>query len=311
MRRLCAMLLVALAWLAVPAKPVSAAPVTDPAAYKPTDSEALAHFNEGTRYVETSQRRRVRADRDRDLERAITEYTAGQAKDDAPAFDLNLGLVLKVLGRDEDALDHLQRFLERANPDGSLRRSVESKIAALDPTGRLRAERERKRAPRRAPDRPPAIVATSTPVVDAARAPSAAAATPIATPPRVAPPGLAATAVDSPPGHVRWARVGGWGLTAAGVVGGGVTTWLVVDAQRLDRQATDAQANHMVSVRAELADQASARRRSAVMVGIGSGALVVSGVVLLLLSSGGDSPPTRVGWNLGITSHGAAVWGRF
>ncbi|TMQ09111.1 MAG: hypothetical protein E6J90_38680 [Deltaproteobacteria bacterium] len=70
-------------------------------------------------------------------------------------------------------------------------------------------------------------------------------------------------------------------------------------------------AYHTVSERQTLADRADARRRSALVVGIGSGALLASGALILMLWSGRDPAPTRIGWNFGITGHGVAVSGRF
>ncbi|HEY0484461.1 MAG TPA: hypothetical protein VGD37_43370, partial [Kofleriaceae bacterium] len=84
-----------------------------------------------------------------------------------------------------------------------------------------------------------------------------------------------------------------------------------VDARSLDSEADNAQAHHLVSERQQLADRASERRRSAVLVGVGSGVLLASGALVLVLWSGGDPAPARVGWNLGITGNGMAVSGRF
>jgi hypothetical protein len=104
-----------------------------------------------------------------------------------------------------------------------------------------------------------------------------------------------------------WARLG-WGLTAAGVVGAGVTTWLAVSARGLD---TDAAASGRISERLDLQDRADSRRHAALIVGIGSGAAVVIGVVTLLLPDRADPPAQGRAWNLGITGNGLAVIGRF
>jgi hypothetical protein len=89
-----------------------------------------------------------------------------------------------------------------------------------------------------------------------------------------------------------------------------VTTYLVLDAQNLDRQATDAEANHQASVRNELTARSADRRRSAVIFGVGSGVALATGLVFALWPSG-DRPPTQASWNLGITGNGIAVAGRF
>src|SRR5262249_16843786 len=127
----------------------------------------------------------------------------------------------------------------------------------------------------------------------------------------LSPPGLSTSETVTAPSSVRWWRVGGWGFTGAGVIGAGITAWLVVDAQSLDNQANDAQANHSVSERRTLAQRADPRRRSALVVGIGSGALITLGALILILSSGSDPAPTRTGWNLGITGNGVVAAGRF
>lgn len=297
------MILVAAAWLgmaAMMASPTAAAPSNDLATYKPTDPVALAYFDEGNRlYEAASDKRRPRADRNADLERAVVAYTAGREKQAAPAFDYNLGLTYKALGRNADAIDHLQRFLARIPVDVAFRVSVEKKIDSLDPSGELRADLERKHA------------AASTPLVAMAPAPNDALRT--SPPPSAAPaePAASSSSTDTAtrtPAH--WGRIAGWGLTGAALGGAVVTTWLVVDAQSLDRQASDAKANPLESVRNQLTARASSRRSAATIVGIGSGALLVSGVLVLVLTSGSDPPP-RVGWNVGITTTGVAVMGRF
>jgi tetratricopeptide (TPR) repeat protein len=289
----------------------SAAPVPSLAdKYKLTDAEAIAHFEAGNlAYKAGADKSRSRPDRDRDLERAVAEYTAGQAKQDRPVFDYNLGLAYKALGRTDEAIEHLQRFLDLADAtvSSAVRTDVENKLAALDPAGKRRAELAKKRAtaPPSAPVPPPVVP----PMVATERAPMAPSAPPAA--PSISPPGMATTKANAPRGSPRWPRVGGWGLTAIGLAGAGVTTWLLVDARSLDSEADNAQAHHLVSERQQLADRASERRRSAVLVGVGSGVLLASGALVLVLWSGGDPAPARVGWNLGITGNGMAVSGRF
>jgi hypothetical protein len=109
---------------------------------------------------------------------------------------------------------------------------------------------------------------------------------------------------------VHWAHVAGWSLTTLGLAGGGVTAYLVLDAQNLDHQATDAEANHQASIRNELTDRAASRRRSATIVGIGSGVALATGLVLALWPSA-DRAPTQASWHVGITGNGLAVAGQF
>src|SRR5262245_4275458 len=120
MRRSYTRLLAGVAWLVLSAVPVSAAPASAPASladkYKLTDPEAVAHFQAGNAaYKAGVDKRRPRAARDRDLERAIAEYTAGQTTQDRPVFEFNLGLAYKALGRTDEAIEHLARFLDRAD----------------------------------------------------------------------------------------------------------------------------------------------------------------------------------------------------
>jgi len=326
MRRCSSKLLVAVAWLMVCAMPVSAAPISSPASlsdkYKLTDPEAIMHFQAGNAAYKTGvDKHRPRADRDRDLERAIAEYTAGQAIQDRPVFDFNLGLAYKALGHADEAIEHLQRCVDLADEtiSAEARADAEKKLAALDPGGKRRAELAKRRAvaPQPAPIAAPQPGSTTAPrvspvaEVERASVSSAPSAPPPREPSPVSPPGLSTTEAMTPHRSVRWTRVGGWGLTGAGLLGAGVTAWLVLDAHSLDNQAKDAQAHHTASERQTLADRADARRRSALVVGIGSGALLASGALILMLWSGRDPAPTRIGWNLGITGHGVAVSGRF
>lgn len=316
MRRSCKGLLVSVAWLVMAVMPAFAAPASSAASvadkYKLTDPEAVAHFQAGNAaYKAGVDRHRTRADRDRDLERAIAEYTAGQALQDRPVFDFNVGLAYKALGRTDEAVEHLQRCLDRADDtiSAEVRADAESKLAALDPDGKRRAELARHHAA--SPPPAPMPAPSVPPAADIQRAPSAPRVPPSVEPSPISPPGLSTTEAIAPRSSVRWTRVAGWGLIGTGLVGAGATTWLVIDARHFDDQANDAQAHHTVSERQTLADRADARRRSALVVGIGSGALLISGAAILMLWSGGDPAPTRTGWNLGITGNGVAVSGRF
>jgi tetratricopeptide (TPR) repeat protein len=265
--------------------------------YKPTRADALARFDAGNRfYRAASDERRALTDRNRDYERAIAEYTAGSQLEDAPAFDYNIGLSLRTLGRSAEAIAHLERFVDRADPEGDVRTSIAEKITAMDPTGELRAELRRKRLATVAPasEPPPVTVA------------------PTARP--VHPPVTADEPTthegSSPSSARRWDPLG-WGLIATGALGGGVATWLFIDASSLDRSANDAGAHGDQAGRRSLQDRASSRRSLGVAVGVGGGVLVLAGVLKLTVLSGGDPPPTRAAWNLGLTGDGVAVFGRF
>lgn len=270
---------------------------------KPTKPEAIRRFETGNRaYKSALARTGPRAEVERELERALAEYRAGQAVEDAIAFEYNAAQAFKALGRAEDAVAHLQRFIDCAPLDPSMRATVEKRLATLDPNGAIRAELAKRSAaesPTTATPLPPVPGATLSP-------PSS-----VAPSPRSSPDGLSVAADTSATSSISWRRVAGWGIAGLGVIGAGVTSWLVVDARQLDSQALDASVNRTAAQRNELADRASARRRSSIVFGIGSGALIATGLVLALWP--GDQPhvPQRGAWHLGITSHGVAVSGRF
>jgi hypothetical protein len=296
------MLLVAavmLSWVLGYSEPAAAAPgPTVLAQYKPASASALVHFTEGNRlYKDARVTSRALADRVRDLRRAIDEYTAGQKLEDAPAFDYNIAHCARVLGDAATAVAHLQRFLDHAQPsDPQLRGQIEAEITELDPSGEIRSRLRADRAP-------------ATEQVPAASADKAVEPSPPRSPPDAAKPvpPLAASSAAEPHASRVWARLG-WGLTAAGVVGAGVTTWLAVSARGLDN---DAAASGRISERLDLQDRADSRRRAALIVGIGSGAAVAIGLVTLLLPDRADPPAQARAWNLGITGNGLAVIGRF
>ncbi len=295
----------ALGWLLQPAVPAaSAAPSSSLVRYKPTNSIALAHFEAGNRaYKDARDAARPLSDRVRALKRAIDEYTAGQAIDGAAAFDYNIAHCARLLVDNATAVAHLQRFLERADPlDAELRRSVENEIAELDPSGTIRALLRQASAPRSERAAPPA---------DPPRAPAPAPdrSTGQRDAQRISPSAPPATrAAPSPRTSRAWLYLG-WGLTAAGVVDGGVAAWLAFDAAGLDRDARDL--TRTISSRVGLEHRADSRRNAAVLLGIGSGAAVVLGAVTLLRPARADAGAASSAWNLGVTRGGVAVIGRF
>ena len=269
--------------------------------YKPSRPDALAHFEAGNRaYKDARNASRPLADRVRDLKHAIDEYTVGQALEpDAAAFDYNIAHAARLLVDNANAIAHLQRFLERARPDEQLRQKVENEISELDPSGEIRANLRQAKAPSVESKPSPPASSTLPP-------PSAApgASQPVAPAPPVS---TTAAQHESHESHV-WVRLG-WGLTAAGLLGGGVTTWLTASANGLD---SDAKSTSRTSAdRLDLQNQADSRRHAALIVGIGSGAALILGIVTLALPARAGAHATSTAWNLGITGNGAAVFGRF
>jgi len=278
----------------------SAAPSNSLGQYKPTRASALAHFEAGNRaYKDARIASRPLADRVRDLKRAIDEYSAGQALDDAPAFDYNIAHAARLLVDNATAVAHLQRFVERAQPEEQLRRAVENEIAELDPSGAIRADLRLANAATVESKPPPPPPPSAVPVQSAA---------PEASRPVTGGATLGSNVPAAPQESHVWGRIG-WGLTAAGVVGAGVTAWLVASASGLDSDAKDS--GRTTSDRLDLQHQADSRRHTALSVGIGSGAALVLGIVTLAIPARAATHATSTAWNLGITGHGVAVFGRF
>ncbi len=296
-----AMMLAMLAMLAALEVPAYAAPSSSMARYKPTSPRALAHFEAGNRLYKSGVKPdRPFAERVRDLKLAIEAYLAGRAIEDAPAFDYNLGHASWVLVDNVSAVTHLLRFLERAAPDEQLRAAVETEIATLDPSGAIRADLRRARDAVRSAE-PKEATAPAVPAPnDPPRAPASPALTPAGQP-------IPTTSARADASH-GWAWLG-WSLTAAGVVGGGVTTWLAVSAASLRDDAQDV--SRPTSERLDLEDRSDSRRRTAFIVGVGSGAAIVLGIVTLALPARDAAPRRTSAWNVGLTGHGVAVFGRF
>lgn len=261
--------------------------------YKPTKPAALVHFEAGNRlYKSGLNTARPFPARVRDLRAAVQEYEAGALVEDAPAFDYNLGHAARVLVDNRAAVAHLQRFLERAHPDEPLRSAIENEISDLDPAGDIRMQL--RQADAHAQEPTPASVARPTPVASLTTSATKPAQPELRAP--VAKPGRAWS----------WA---GWGLIAAGVAGGGGATWLAVSATGLDADAKDT--TRSITDRVDLQNRADSRRRSAVFVGVGSGAAIVLGVIILAIPARPASSASATAWNLGISGNGVSVFGRF
>lgn len=276
---------------------------------RPSKREARDRLDRGNRLYKEAK-----------WEEAITEYVAGAKVEPAPVFFYNLGQCHRKRGEYQAALLFYERFVTSGQPEGEVLAAVQAFMAEMRAQLANRAQTmpPTEPEPSKRGDETPRISApgavalrTTEPLpADAASrserpssAPASAAtgaAQPLAVPPRQ---------ITSEPHASRiWASLG-WGLTAAGVVGGGVTTWLAVSAGGLDNDAKNT--SRTISDRVELQDRADSRRRVALIVGIGSGAAVVLGVVTLLLPARADARATAGTWTLGITGNGVAVSGAF
>ncbi len=211
----------------------------------------------------------------REFEKAVEAYKAGALVEDVPVFHYNLGQCYRQLGRYEDAIWHYDRFLERGNPTGEIRDAVEGFRT------QMKGELEKK-------------AMTQTPV-EPAPYPQ----------PTVDPPKTKVVRVPAP----RWYEdTFGWTLAIGGAAGIGVSTWLFLDATRLQDDA-DMQVDQ--GKRDELRDRASSRRTTGVVVGLGGLALLATGVVKLVLRPD-DREQTVIGsLNVGIGGDSIFVMGRF
>lgn len=209
---------------------------------------------------------------------AADEYRAGAAIEDAPIFDFNLGQCFRFAGDYQQALTHYERFMDRGAPTGKVLDSVQGFVADM----RAHLERTRELAPTQPAPTPPIAAAAPTPP----------------------PPASAPTTAPS----TRWRNLG-WGLTAVGVLGGGVSAYLVVDGRNASRDAADV--SRPQSDRVRLDDRAASRQKEALIVGIGSGAVLVAGVVTLLVASPSREPRPQTAWNVAITSNGVSLFGQF
>lgn len=271
----------------------SSARAEEPARVGPAVPAARQHFVQGNRLY-----------RVRKFAEAVAQYQAAAVIEPAPIFDFNLGQCYRQLGRYADALWHYERFLRNGRPDDGLREIVTGFVR------QLRAEVERARAVERdraafLPERPaiarsPADIATVPRPSVAARATSAQAADPLAS-------DVARDGVDVP-----WhADVFGWTLLGAGVLGTSGSGVLLASASGL---WNDAKTSQDEIRRAGLHDDASTRRRAAAVLGTGSAAMLVAGVIRLALHSSERSRPraaSRRLEGLGVSPHSVVLLGRF
>ncbi len=211
----------------------------------------------------------------REFEKAAEEYKAGSLIEDVPVFHYNLGQCFRQLGKYEDAIWHYERFIERGKPAGQVRGAVDAFLT------QMRAELEKK-AMRQPPIEP-------------------------APEPKPAPPQPKTMKVKVPGDPWYRDRIG-WGLTAAGLLGVGVSTGLLVRANNIE---DDANREMVQTERESLRDRASSRRTIGTIVGIGGAALLVGGLVKLALRSPDREETVTMALDVGITGNGVFVMGRF
>lgn len=234
---------------------------------KPKDPVALNHLQQGNKLY-----------RVREFEKAIDEYKAGALREDATVFLYNLGQCYRQLGQYEEAIWQYERFLSRAQPTGVLRASVEEFVR------QMKAELEKK-----AMTQPPVEPAPDM------KQPTEGPVQPTPSP----------AAVE--PGTAWYSDRIGWGLTAVGAAGLGVSSGLVLSAKGIDG---DANAEPAQQARRDLRDRASSRRTLGAIVGVASIGLLTVGVVKLVIHPSKQERATT-SWSVGVTSSGVQVFGTF
>jgi tetratricopeptide (TPR) repeat protein len=211
----------------------------------------------------------------RSFDEAIVEFKAGALIEPAPVFDYNLGQAYRQLGKYQDAIWHYERFLTYGNPTGDVLTAVQGFVAEM-----------KEHLADRAHSMPPTGLATD-----------AEPARPVAAP--------VVVKHDAPPRDesVNWI---GWTTTGAGVAGIGVGAYLFVRASSLnDRANTQPDA----LMRNSLHDQASTRNLAGAIVGAAGVALTATGIYLLVARPHHTEQTASL--DVGVTSHGVMVQGRF
>jgi hypothetical protein len=245
---------------------------------KPTKQDARQHLKQGNGFYNRAK-----------WDDAIREYEAGAAVEDVPLFDYNLGQSFRLAGAYQAAILHYERFLDRGRPTGEVLAAVQGFIAEMRAQLANRARSTPPTEPAREPGEP-----TATPP-----------AAPVATAAQLAMSEQSASVAEPNRG---WRRLG-WGLTATGLIGAGLTTWLMVSATGLDSDAKNAA--RPISERLDLQDRADSRRRTALIVGVSSGAAAVLGIVTLAIPARHSRSASATAWQFRLTGNGAAVFGRF
>jgi tetratricopeptide (TPR) repeat protein len=210
----------------------------------------------------------------REFEKAIEAYKAGALVEDVPVFHYNLGQCYRQLGRYSDAIWHYERFIERAKPTGQIRGAVDAFVT------QMKSELENK-------------AKTQLPIEPAPEP------KPVSTP---------RTTKVLVPGEAWYRDRLAWGLSGAGLVGVGVASWLLVDANGLDR---DSNSEPVQGEREQLRDRASRRRTLGALLVIGGGGLLATGFIKLAVRPADREHTITTSWNVGISGDGIFAAGRF
>lgn len=215
----------------------------------------------------------------REFEKAAEEYKAGALIEDAPLFYYNLGQCFRQLGRQEDAIWHYDRFLERGKPTGQVRTAVEEFLA------QLRQELQRKAAP------PPAEAPPPTNQPDP--------------PPPPAPPAFVRVRVPGEPWHRDRIALA---LTGGGVLATGIGAALLISAKGIEDNANTEPAQ---VERQRLRDRSAGRRVTGVVVGGVGVAVLLVGLVKLAITPDDHEEIRSAAVRVGVTADTVFVAGSF
>lgn len=217
----------------------------------------------------------------REFERAIEEYKAGAIIEDVPVFGYNLAQCYRQIGRYEEAIWHYERFMFRVKPTGEMKEAIEGFLV------QMKAELEKQAmskppiepAPEASPA-PPPPASVEVPKIEAAIEPAEA-----------------------------WYRDKvGWAVSGAGVVGASVALGFFVSASGLDSDSNGATND---SGRDEIRARAHDRRVIGTVVGVAGGAALAVGIVKLAIYPKGRDDKATTALDLGVTSTGLLLTGRF
>jgi len=245
-----------------------------------------------TREAHDHLRRGVRLYNNQSFESAIEEFKVGALAEPCSTFDYNLGQAYRQLGKYKEALWHYQRFLNYGQPTGNVLEAVQQWITEMQahlanaaltvpPTG-ASSETAQSRAQGTLP-------ATTDPARGATHDVGQ----------------HVATLRDDHGGAIHWV---GWTVTGGGIAAIGAAGFLFLRASNLDDQAN---VDLDTRVRNELHDQASTRRLAGAIVGVGGMVLAATGVYMLATQAYQRDRSTTASVDLGVTSRGVVVFGRF
>jgi tetratricopeptide (TPR) repeat protein len=244
----------------------------EPALQRPTSQIALDHLEKAARLYDN-----------REFEKAIEEYKAGNLAEPAAIFDYDLAQSYRQLHRYTEAIWHYRRFL-KASPQTPARNA---KVQEL--INQMQAELDQK--------------AMTAPPTEAATAPTSTASSATPAPAVAPPPEPMRSTEQEPSGH----DFVGFGLVGAGVVGLGVSTGLLISARNLHDQGNN---THDQAQSNALHDRADTRNLVGGVVGAVGVGLVAAGVIKLVLhTSASSGNATALG--VGVSADTFYVFGSF